>query len=531
MRNNFLYKALNKSVPIALMIFIFFSAFYVLTMSGHYGGDGFFIYLTARSIVLHGNLAINGSDFKIKEMAETAKAIPQVTNGNLYSKFGIGLALFEVPFFITGLLAWKIIPSIPQDYFTMLTVSATNCLVTALLCVLLYLFSLKLGFSRKTGVFISFAFGLSSMAWVFSRFSMTEPLQALTLVFAVYAIYCYKLEGKIKWVIFAGLASGYAVLTKLYLIGLLPFLALYLLYSINHQEVKDKTKVYLFYALPVAAFLIFLGVLNWVTFGKVFTFGGYTASARLRITYFEFFNNLYGFLLSSGKSVFIYFPLSILGLFFYRQFYERKKPEAILFAAIILSQLLFFSLIAADFAWHGDWTWGPRYLYLTLPFVILSLGPYFDEVFEGTRKNTPVLTLFVAGVLVQIPAVFMRMADYLSFVEKYKLEDLHFVPLLSPVYGGWLQIISAIKRTFFHSSLFAKYVLGSGIKSNVYQVKWVSFAGYDRVDLWFVQIISNFGGNRAIIFLVVCSLVILALISAFSLKKILLELKEDSLVH
>ena len=85
-----------------------FLCLYLLTASGHYGGDGFWSYLTAESLLLDGDLIVGDRPFLVREMHNQFTGNGQegavVSSDRLYSKYGLGLALLEIPFYGVGLL-------------------------------------------------------------------------------------------------------------------------------------------------------------------------------------------------------------------------------------------------------------------------------------------------------------------------------------------------------------------------------------------------------------------------------------------
>ena len=81
-----------------MYLFVFICCVYLLTAGGHYGGDGFWNYLTARSLVLNGDLIISDQDFTMPEIQRQYNAV--ASSGRTYSKYGLGLPLVEIPFFV-----------------------------------------------------------------------------------------------------------------------------------------------------------------------------------------------------------------------------------------------------------------------------------------------------------------------------------------------------------------------------------------------------------------------------------------------
>ena len=66
-------------------VFAGFAILYLVTVSGHYSGDGFLSYLTAESLVLDGDLAILDRPFAIAEMSRgTQVAAAEGADGRRY---------------------------------------------------------------------------------------------------------------------------------------------------------------------------------------------------------------------------------------------------------------------------------------------------------------------------------------------------------------------------------------------------------------------------------------------------------------
>ncbi len=108
-------------------------------------------------------------------------------------------------------------------------------------------------------------------------------------------------------------------------------------------------------------------------------------------------------LISPGKGLLWYTPALFLLVLAARPFWRRCPLPATLFALICGGYLLFYSSVNY---WHGDPAWGPRYLYATLPYLILPLG----EVFARWRTyrlplRGALVGVLAASLLVQFSAV------------------------------------------------------------------------------------------------------------------------------
>jgi len=83
-----------------------------------------------------------------------------------------------------------------------------------------------------------------------------------------------------------------------------------------------------------------------------------------------FFQGLYGLTLSPGKGLLWYTPLFFASLAAWPAFFRRHRIEALLAAAVVVVNILFY---APWYLWWGGHSWGPRFLVTVLPFAALPL--------------------------------------------------------------------------------------------------------------------------------------------------------------
>jgi hypothetical protein len=116
-------------------------------------------------------------------------------------------------------------------------------------------------------------------------------------------------------------------------------------------------------------------------------------------------------------------------------------------ALVFVAELLYYG---RWWAWHGDWSWGPRYLVITVPFVMLGWIP----LVAGWRLASPGLralgvALAGAGFAVSLLGVAVDYGGYYS-VLAYQIgrgidvREARLVPEFSPLLGhAWLARASA----------------------------------------------------------------------------------------
>jgi hypothetical protein len=172
------------------------------------------------------------------------------------------------------------------------------------------------------------------------------------------------------------------------------------------------------FVLALAPWLLALAGWNAARFGSPFltglheqTFGGNPISGFLGLT------------ISPGKGLVWYVPIVFLLLWTFRGFVNRSSRAAVLFAAMIAAPVLFYSTILF---WHGDPSWGPRYVFIALPYLTMPLG----EILVSWRMRSPWLRLAIIGVVgaslaIQLAAVSVTQWRYWYHLEAQQQQITH----------------------------------------------------------------------------------------------------------
>jgi hypothetical protein len=141
---------------------------------------------------------------------------------------------------------------------------------------------------------------------------------------------------------------------------------------------------------------------------------------------------LYGLLFSTGKSIFLYTPISLLALPAYRVLWRRRPAETLLASGSVLVTLLYYG---AWWAWYGGWCWGPRFLVPVLPLLVLPLGAL---LIERRWSRWVVLVLALAGLVVQLLGTLVDFNPYIVEItgsDPANEARYLFLPWLSPLVG------------------------------------------------------------------------------------------------
>ena len=404
----------EKIRQIAIYLFSFVTIIYLLSLSlpNIYSVDHYYQrYEVTRSIVEKFDISIPDSD-------EGVKGIDDRT----YSLYGLGWSILAVPFYIAG----KFIGRSPQNFVSILNLVAGAATVT-----LVFLFSVALGYSRRSSLIVSMFYGFGTFAWPMAKHPFDHTVETLFVLLSVYFMYLHSTKNAIIHLILSALCIGFAINTRLVSILSLP--ALLVMMGAGY-DAKDRLAEYgkVFFRKIVIFMLVllpFAGLVLWYNyyrFGSIFETGFQLLAAKTGIDFFSgtpFFTGLRGFLTSPGKGFFYYSPIAVFFFFAITPFFKKHCMPAIAFIVLILSYLLFLS---RNKYWHGDWAWGPRYLLAVTPFVILPIAELLDSVRwrrNNPFNNFPLYVVFTLSFLIQISAVSVHFYYYLN---QLQIENVQF---------------------------------------------------------------------------------------------------------
>lgn len=278
-----------------------------------------------------------------------------------------------------------------DDWSFHLAASWLHAVWGATLAWLVYLYARNTGFAEKESVWFSLGIFFLSNLFPLAGDSFTHILQ-LVFYLAIIVSWQQFQKNQNKWwllslpILIWGLSEIYNQSYAL----LLPGLAMYGWLTVNAGKNKNHW-------------------LKWLFLGGVFVAGIYyfptliSLSKRFRPT--VFIDGAWGLLFSPGKSIFLYNPLLLLPLLFYRRL--KKSPELLV---LILTTVLYVFFYAQAYItsaegiiipiWNGGLNWGVRYL---APIVLLGMLVTMRLVIEHKlwRKRIIFLPLLIGSIYVQ----------------------------------------------------------------------------------------------------------------------------------
>ena len=355
---------------------------------------------------------------------------PQGPKGKCYSRYGLGQSLAWVPFYEVGKVTSWAFRRGDSVLMGAWFVRRANAIFTALAAFVTGLWAAEMFNSARKGVAAMFLFGLSTLAYPYSKFNFNQPLTSLCLLVSLYLLWSYgRTRGK-GMLVWSGIAFGYGVFTRLTVVIALPLALLFLFVSDGGADFAERSKKAILWSVFPALFLGLSFAYNLVVFGG--WKGGYAGEGWTT----PILLGMYGLLMSSGKGVFLFVP--VFALFpwgVYRLHSKGFKKESLVFLGLFVVYLLFYSPF---WTWHGGWSWGPRFLVPLMPYISISAISLLDL----PLGKLSVALAFLTGAAVQMLGVLVDFGKYMLLINDET--KILFIPQYSPLVGHF---VGAIKGT------------------------------------------------------------------------------------
>ncbi|MBM4424361.1 MAG: hypothetical protein FJ030_13400 [Chloroflexi bacterium] len=322
-----------------------------------------------------------------------------------------------------------------------------NPLVTALTGSLVFLCIRQLSFSRATALAGGLAFGLSTIAWPYAKTFFREPLATLTLFATAYALlrwrdaFAEKGLAASGWLAAAAVLTLISILTKEIALFGVPLLLLILLPQL--PDIRRNGMDWLRIAFALIATIAAVAIAFWLFFRVYGSLGGRfdiaeRLSAMIRHAGLAR-DGLMGFVISPGKSLFIFSPMLVLALA--APFIgDRRQRLDTAWPLILLAAFIIIYAFVRGIMWWGGTNWGPRYMVPVTPFLIVACAPLIEAALhrKGWLLKIALAALFALGVAVQIGAVAIRPQDFYDVLGSVRPDGPWTIGLWDPYYSAVL---------------------------------------------------------------------------------------------
>lgn len=334
-----------------LALFLFALSVYLLSMTGTLGIDEETMYLVTEAIAERGEVAVGPSVLK--------KTWTATVEGREYSILEVGQSVLALPFYCVGRLAAPLAPEPLRPYVTRGTVALLGPISGALAVLLLCLVVEALGHARARGVAVGLLAAFGTILWPYARTFYREPVLAALLLLVVWALLRRRTDDRARWSVIAAVAIFLAGIVRVLALGAFPF---FLLYMLRTRRPRRADLLFVVGALAAAA--VDLGY-NAVRFGSPWR-TGYPPDEQFGN---PLLHGLAGYLVSPGRSVFLYSPVLLLALCGVRRMWREARGALLLVAAVAAYH---FCVYGCWWAWaNGRGLWGPRYVVPVVPLMLL----------------------------------------------------------------------------------------------------------------------------------------------------------------
>lgn len=425
--------ARSRARRLALGVFLLLFAIYALTSGGHtYSADEEAELATTQSLIIRQDpdLILNeGNDDKVNARIDGR-------DGRRVALSSLGQSIAAIPLDIAGRLAAKTVHKDFAPFTERVFFDWTNAWITALGSALFLLIAIELGASRRSALLLTLVYSLATMVWPHAKTSFSEPLTATLLLGSALAAIRFARVGSVRLAVISGALCAATMLVRPNSFIYIPVIGAYLMWvSYRAGKLRSSLIAGIWFSAGVLPLLGLFLVSNWWRFGEFID----VAYPHFRFGAQYIPRGLYGLFASPGKGIVFYSPPVLVGIAALVKPLRAIRAEVAMMAGLITVNALFF---ASYFQWHGDHAWGPRYMIMALPFMLLPLAPRL-----GSKAWRRALVVTAAlGVMSASLAVLMNFNSYYPYVWKglgAQIDEdgftywrkTHFDPYWSPLAG------------------------------------------------------------------------------------------------
>ncbi len=463
----------QKSPSWLFLVVFFFFVFGCLTLfsSGFLDSEDGWLYATvARNIYYRHEITSAPYEYPEKNVHMNTSL---GKDGKWHAPGSLGYSFSLVPAVALSDMVHNYYRATPPEHFPLqhdwsfdLFASFTNAAFGALLATFILLYARTLFFSSRASVLIALLTIGTTNLLPLTKFSFP---QMMFTAFLVGSFYFIKKLGQTQQVRFLGLAGlSYLIVVfsynNAYFLPIIP-LGVYLLLLEKAQQ-RRLTVVLALGA--ISSFVIF----------RTPQFIQLLSSFKISLKIL--FEGIWGFVFSSGKSIFLYSPPLLILPFFWHKLKKSLLPEIIAFTLLVSFYLFFYgSACMTDHnapvpIWHGGMAWGTRYIAPLIPFLMLLVFHILIQ-FNKRLKILIAVPLFLIGIWVQLIGVSIsyllqyRDLPYSIFINKTEISFYDygsFIPRFSPLLTlsrEFIRKISTFKPTIDHGKYAVRFFDGFDI--------------------------------------------------------------------
>lgn len=344
------------------------------------------------------------------------------TDGGRYSPTGLGYSLSLIPAVFLEDMVLKISGSLPttafpldNDWPVLLFASMTNAFWGAVVTLVLALFLMEFAINKKRAMILSLLLVGTSNILPYTKHSFAQMMFSASLLVVFYFTRRAVVKKNALLAFHAGFWYGIVALSynPTFLL-VIPALAIYAVAVWRYQNkfltVSNFLKLAGYGVIGALPLLLTYWWFNAIRFGGHIE-GGYSGGVAQSLSFpplYVIIEGFWGLLFSPGKSIFLYSPLLISLFLFWFKIPKKVMAETLAGSALFVIYLWFIGTLlgAPDFlVWHGDSSWGPRYLLPVLPLLLVVVGVILDTI--GKRYIAVFSILILLGLWINLIGILL----------------------------------------------------------------------------------------------------------------------------
>lgn len=443
--------------------FIFLLSFFSFFSAGVLDSvDGLQYLAVARNIYYRGEPTAPVYEYNTRENLHLSSLVG--LDGKTYSMTGFGYSLAFLPsVFITDIVykIYNIEPAqhfpLENDWVILFAASFTNSFFGALLGIILFVYFRILKLSVKQSLLLSFIAIVATNLFVYTKHSFAH-MAFIVFEMLVFLLIKYYAAVKNSVLLFlAGICFGILIIiyNQTFILTIPPIILYYLLQiKPNWQSLRQEFRNVLYF---------FLGLLPFIPI--YFWYENLRAVPTQNLTQPEFYlkyvshsfsfpvgvflEGIHGQLFSPGRSIFLYSPILLVILFFWMKIKKTLNPELFTFILLSIIYIIFYAMqyrigladqgISGN--WHGELSWGPRYLTPLIPLGMIIVGGIYINLSQK-QKLFVFYPLVSLGVCIQLLGIIlpyqvklheMQHKIFLNGTEYFSSVYSDFLPRYNPI--------------------------------------------------------------------------------------------------
>jgi len=336
-------------------------------------------------------------------------------DGQYYAPYGIGHALYAIPFYAAGRVAESAIGSriARADAVRKAAFVGGSAVAAALVVWIVFWFAWRLAGDRRAAALTALTVGFGTLLWPYAKYGFNAPVAALAVAAGVYGVWLGTRADRAGALWAGGACLAFAGLVR-HELALSAVVAAVWAYFERGRRWDATRRAWVPIGVPAVAAGLLTLYYNQVRFGSPWDTGYLRDSTA---TFGSALEGIAGLIVSPGRSVFLYSVVAVPALAALVAMFRRDRSTAWLLSAQCGSLFVFYASLTY---WDADRSYGPRYLLPVLPLVCLPLV-YWFAAWTGPARRW-LAAAVVASVLGQVPGVLVDFTKVGTILDLGRIE-------------------------------------------------------------------------------------------------------------